>query len=265
MMPAAIKALWNYRGFILGSVKREFQAKYANSILGIAWTVIQPLAMIIVYTVIFSQIMKSRLPGAESVFAYSIYLCAGVITWGFFSEVVGRAQNVFIDHANLLKKLSFPRLCLPVILVMSAGLNFLIIFSLFLVFMLVTGNFPGWAIFAMVPVLIIQVVFSIGLGITLGVLNVFFRDIGQLFGVILQFWFWLTPIVYPANILPEKIQQLMKFNPMSSVIGAYQNIMVYDQVPNWITLWPTALLGVLLCLWGLRLFQKHSGELVDEL
>jgi lipopolysaccharide transport system permease protein len=103
------------------------------------------------------------------------------------------------------------------------------------------------------------------LGITLGVLNVFFRDIGQLFGVILQFWFWLTPIVYPANILPEKIQQLMKFNPMSAVIGAYQNIMVYDQVPNWITLWPTALLGTALCLWGLRLFQKHSGELVDEL
>lgn len=265
MMPAAIRALWNYRGFILGSVKREFQSKYANSILGIAWTVIQPLAMIIVYTVIFSQIMKSRLPGVESVFAYSIYLCAGVITWGFFSEVVGRAQNVFIDHANLLKKLSFPRLCLPVILVMSAGLNFLIIFSLFLIFMLVTGNFPGWAIFAMIPVLVIQIVFSIGLGITLGVLNVFFRDIGQLFGVILQFWFWLTPIVYPANILPEKIQQLMKFNPMSSVIGAYQNIMVYDQVPNWITLWPTALLGVALCLWGLRLFQKHSGELVDEL
>jgi lipopolysaccharide transport system permease protein len=265
MMPAAIRALWNYRGFILGSVKREFQSKYANSILGIAWTVIQPLAMIVVYTVIFSQIMKSRLPGVESVFAYSIYLCAGVITWGFFSEVVGRAQNVFIDHANLLKKLSFPRLCLPVILVMSAGLNFLIIFSLFLVFMLVTGNFPGWAILAMIPVLIIQIVFSIGLGITLGVLNVFFRDIGQLFGVILQFWFWLTPIVYPANILPEKIQQLMKFNPMSAVIGAYQNIMVYDQVPNWITLWPTALLGTALCLWGLRLFQKHSGELVDEL
>ena len=265
MMPAAIKALWSYRGFILGSVKREFQSKYANSILGIAWTVIQPLAMIVVYTVIFSQIMKSRLPGVDSVFAYSIYLCAGVITWGFFSEVVGRAQNVFIDHANLLKKLSFPRLCLPVILVMSAGLNFLIIFSLFLVFMLVTGNFPGFAILAMIPVLIIQVVFSIGLGITLGVLNVFFRDVGQLFGVILQFWFWLTPIVYPANILPEKVQQFMAFNPMSAIISAYQNIMVYGQVPSWMSLWPTALLGVVLCLWGLRLFQKHSGELVDEL
>lgn len=265
MTPAVIRAIWNYRGFIVGSVKREFQAKYSNSILGIAWTVIQPLAMIVVYTVIFSQIMRSKLPGVDSVFGYSIYLCAGVIAWGFFSEVVGRAQNVFIDNANLLKKLSFPRLCLPVILVLSSALNFAIIFGLFLVFLILTNNFPGFAIFSLIPVIMIQILFAIGLGVTLGVLNVFFRDVGQLFGVVLQFWFWLTPIVYPANILPVAVQECMKYNPMSSIIGAFQNVMVHNQMPDWITLWPTTLLAVLLSLWGLRLFQKHSGELVDEL
>lgn len=265
MTPAALRSLWYYRGFILGSVKREFQSKYTNSMLGIAWTFIQPLAMIIVYTVIFSQIMKSRLPGVESTFGYSIYLCAGVITWGFFAEVVGRAQNVFIDNANILKKLSFPRLCLPIILILSSGLNFAIIFGLFIVFTVLTGNFPGWSIFLILPVLAIQIMFSIGLGITLGVLNVFFRDIGQLFAVILQFWFWLTPIVYPASILPSTAQLLTKFNPMSPVIAAYQNIMVHDQPPDWLSLLPTTIIGVLLCVWGLRLFQKHSGEIVDEL
>lgn len=265
MSPAALRALWNYRGFILGSVKREFQSKYTNSILGIAWTVIQPLAMIVVYTVIFSQVMRSKLPGVEGVFGYSLYLCAGVITWGLFSEVVGRAQNVFIDNANLLKKLSFPRLCLPVILVCNALVNFFIIFGLFMVFMIVTSNFPGWAILALIPLLVIQILFSVGLGITLGVLNVFFRDIGQLFGVVLQFWFWLTPIVYPANILPERIQWFMQFNPMSSLISAYQGVVVYGAMPQWWTLWPVTLLGALLCFWGLRLFKKHSGELVDEL
>lgn len=265
MSPAALKALWSYRGFILGSVKREFQSKYANSILGVAWTVIQPLAMIVVYTVIFSQIMKSKLPGVEGMFGYSLYLCAGVITWGLFSEVVGRAQNVFIDNANLLKKLSFPRLCLPVILVLNALVNFSIIFGLFLVFVIVTGNFPGLVILTLIPLLAIQIMFSVGLGIALGVLNVFFRDVGQLFGVILQFWFWLTPIVYPANILPESVQKFMQFNPMSPLIAAYQGVVVYGAVPHWSTLWPVALLGILLCFWGLRLFKKHSGELVDEL
>ncbi|WP_279630290.1 ABC transporter permease [Ectopseudomonas oleovorans] len=265
MMPAAVRALWAYRGFILGSVKREFQSKYRNSLLGVAWTILQPLAMIIVYTVIFSQVMRAKLPGVEGLFGYSIYLCAGVITWGFFSEVVSRAQNMFIDNANLLKKLSFPRLCLPVTLVLNASLNFAIIFGLFTLFLLISGQFPGWVFFALFPVLLIQVLFAIGLGITLGVLNVFFRDVGQLFTVALQFWFWLTPIVYPSSILPAAVQPLMQLNPMASLIGAYQQILVHGQSPDWGSLWLPALLGILLCVWGLRLFRKHSGELVDEL
>ena len=85
-MFSMVKSLWAYRGFILGSVKREFQSKYRNSMLGAAWTVINPLAMIFIYTVIFSQVMKARLPGVDSTFAYSVYLCAGVLTWGLFAR-----------------------------------------------------------------------------------------------------------------------------------------------------------------------------------
>ena len=192
------RALWAYRGFILGSVQREFQSKYRNSLLGAAWTVINPLAMILVYTVIFAQVMRARLPGADSTFAYSIYLCAGVLTWGLFAEITGRAQNVFLENANLLKKLSFPRLCLPVTVVANAALNFGIVFALFTLFLIASGNFPGLPYLALLPVLAVQVLFAIGLGISLGVLNVFFRDVGQFFGIFLQFWFWLTPIVYPA-------------------------------------------------------------------
>ena len=260
-----LKPLWAYRGFILGSVKREFQSKYRNSLLGAAWTVINPLAMIIVYTVIFSQIMRAKLPGIDSTFAYSIYLCAGVLTWGLFAEITGRAQNMFLEHANLLKKLSFPKLCLPVVVVASAGLNFAIIFSLFTAFLIISGNFPGWAYLALLPVLAIQIVFAIGLGMVLGVLNVFFRDVGQLFGVVLQFWFWLTPIVYPITILPKSVQPLIALNPMASLMAAYQNILVIGQWPDWVSLWPVTLLAVLLCVWGMRLFRKNAGEMVDEL
>ncbi len=259
------KALWGYRGFILGSVKREFQAKYSNSLLGAAWTVINPLAMIVVYTVVFSQIMRAKLPGIDSQFAYSIYLCAGVLTWTFFSETVSRAQNVFLENANLLKKISFPRLCLPVIVVANASLNFAIIFGLFTVFLIASGSFPGIVYLAMFPLLLIQILFSVGLGITLGVLNVFFRDVGQLFGVILQFWFWLTPVVYPINILPEFVRQALRYNPMTNLITSYQGILVSGQWPDWSTLWPVSVLAILLCLWGMNLFRKHAGEMVDEL
>jgi lipopolysaccharide transport system permease protein len=264
-LKSALLPVWNYRGFILGNVKREFQLKYRNSLLGGAWVVIQPLAMIIVYTVIFSQIMRARLPGIDSTFAYSIYLCAGILTWSLFAEITGRAQNIFLDHANLLKKLSFPRLCLPVTVVATASLNFSIIFGLFTIFLIITDNFPGWVYLALLPVLVIQIAFAIGLGIVLGVLNVFFRDVGQLFGVVLQFWFWLTPIVYPVTILPESMRPLIMLNPMTSLITAYQTILVKGQSPDWVSLWPITLLAILLCIWGLRLFRKNAGEMVDEL
>jgi lipopolysaccharide transport system permease protein len=264
-MSALFGALWKYRGFIAGSVKREFQSKYRNSLLGAAWTVLNPLAMIVVYTVIFAQVMRAKLPGVDSTFAYSIYLCAGVLTWGLFAEIVGRAQNVFLDQANLLKKLSFPRLCLPVTVVASAGLNFAIIFGLFTAFLILSGNFPGLAYVALLPVLAIQAGFAIGLGIVLGVLNVFFRDVGQLFAVVLQFWFWLTPIVYPITILPETARPMMAYNPMAGLMAAYQDILVSGQWPDWASLWSVTVIAALLCIWGLRLFRKHAGEMVDEL
>lgn len=259
------KSLWAYRGFILGSVKREFQSKYRNSLLGAAWTVINPLSMIFVYTVIFSQLMHSKLPGIDNTFAYSIYLCAGVLTWGLFAEIVTRAQNTFLEHANLLKKLSFPRLCLPVTVVANALLNFAIVFGLFSIFLLIIGSFPGVVYLALIPALAILVLFAIGLGISLGVLNVFFRDIGQFFGIVIQFWFWFTPIIYPITILPESVRSLMSYNPMANLIGAFQTILVTGQWPAWQGLLPITILAIAMCALGMHLFRKHAGEMVDEL
>lgn len=260
-----LNALWAYRGFIFGSVKREFQLKYRNSLLGAAWTVLNPLAMIVVYTVIFSQVMKAKLPGVDNDFAYSIYLCAGTLTWGLFAEIVGRGQTIFLDNANLLKKMSFPRMTLPVIVVFNALVNFGIIFGLFLLFLLLAGFWPGLVVLAAIPLLLIQLLFAVGLGVTLGVLNVFFRDVGQFFGIFLQFWFWLTPVVYPANILPDPIKSFMEYNPMYPMVGGYQAILVTGQWPDWVSLTYPLILGLVLCSLGMRLFRQHAGEMVDEL
>jgi lipopolysaccharide transport system permease protein len=250
---------------VFGSVKREFQTRYRTSMLGALWLILQPLAMIAVYTVIFSEVMRSRMAGVENTFGYSIYLCAGVLTWGLFAEIISRAQSVFVDNANLLKKVSFPRIALPAIVTCSALLNFAIIFSLFLVFLVVTGNFPGVAFFGLVPLLLVQVIFSIGLGITLGVLNVFFRDVGQFTGILLQFWFWLTPVVYPWHVLPEGVRPLIRLNPMASLIQGYQTILVNHAWPDWTIVWPVLVVGVLACVLGLYLFRRHAAEMVDEL
>jgi lipopolysaccharide transport system permease protein len=262
-----LRGLWAYRGFVLGSVKREFQAKYSNAMLGALWSLLAPLAMIVVYTVIFSQVMHNRLPGAApgAPYAYSIWLCAGVLTWNLFAEIVARAQGMFLEQANLIKKISFPRICLPLIVVLNALVNFGIIFGLFTVFLIASGSFPGVVFLALLPVLLLQVLLAIGLGMVAGILNVFFRDVGQFLTIAMQFWFWLTPIVYPATILPPEVRGLLDWNPMARVIEAYQVILVQGHAPDWRALLPVALLAAVLCVLALRLFRRRAGEMVDEL
>ena len=265
MLLSQYRSLHDYRGFILGSVQREFQSRYRNSLLGALWPVFNPLSMIIVYTVIFSHIMRARLPGVDDSMAYSIYLCAGLLAWGLFSEITLRSQNMFLDNANLLKKISFPRICLPVIVLCNAAINFAIIIGLFLGFLLITGRWPGMALLALIPLIALQMMFCAGLGMVLGVLNVFFRDVGQLFAICLQFWFWLTPIVYPMSILPEWVQRLLQLNPLTNLIGSYQNLFLYGQWPVWNSLLPVFIAALVMCLIGLRLFRRRVGEMVDEL
>lgn len=258
--------LWQYREFIYSCVKRDFLARYQGSLFGILWAVFQPLSMIFVYTVIFSNVMKSKLAGMESVpYSYSIYLCAGVLTWGLFTEMVMNCTHVFLANGNLLKKVSFPRICLPAITVCSAIINFAIGFILFLLFLMIIGNFP-WHAFWTIPLMIaLQILFAGAMGIGLGVLNVFFRDVGQMLGVLLQFWFWFTPIVYPVQIVPEALRWLLEFNPMFHIIRGYQTVFLYDQLPEFFGMLAVFGLSIIIGAYSLFLYRKHVSEMVDEL
>ena len=146
------RSLWQYRGFVWGSVLREFNGKYRESLFGALWAVAGPLTMIVIYTVIFAQLMRPTLPGHESTpFAFSIYLCAGVITWGLFAEMLGRLNSVFLENGNLIKKANFPRICLPTIVILSALINFGILLGIYLLFLAIIGHWPGWSILAAIP------------------------------------------------------------------------------------------------------------------
>ena len=262
---ASLKAVWNFRGFVLGSVRRDYQLRYRGTVLGIVWILLQPLAMIFVYTIVFSQVMKPKFDGLEGEFAYSIYLCTGIIVWNLFAEIIQRTQSVFLDNANLLKKISFPRLTLPVIVVVTALLNFVIVFGVFLLFLILTGNQPDSAFFSMIPLLVVLVSFAAALGVTIGVFNVFLRDAGQISGLLLQLWFWATPIVYPVSILPDWLRPWMNLNPMYHLIQGCQNILVFHRLPVWQDLFLLALLSAGLSIYALRFFRRHVDELVDEL
>lgn len=221
--------------------------------------------MILVYTLVFSNVMKAKLPGVGGSFSYSIYLCAGVLTWGLFVEILGRNTNIFLESANLLKKINFPKICLPIIVITSSILNYSIIWGLFTVFLIVTGQFPSFLYFEFIIVITILVLFVSSLGIVLGTLNVFFRDIGQLVNVIVQFWFWFTPIVYPSTIIPDWADKILSVNPMRPIIKSMQNIFVQHEHIEFLSLVYPLVLGLLLALLSLRLLRKHMGEIVDEI
>jgi len=264
--PVMLRSLWAYRGFVLGAVRREFQARYRGSLLGAVWAVLNPLAQILVFTLIFAELMRARLPGHEgSVYAYSIYLCAGILSWGLFAEIVARLTTVFLENGNLIKKASFPRVALPTVVVLSALVNFAIIMGLFLLFQVVTGSFPGLVILALLPAVAVLVAFAAGLGLLLGTLNVFFRDVGQLTGVALTFWFWLTPIIYLESAVPPRARDLLAINPMTPVVHAFQRVLLDGQAPDWLELLPVAVGSLVLLLFAGLFFLRQSGEIVDEL
>ena len=264
-----LEALWVFRRFVLGMVGREFKGRYLGSLLGGAWAILTPLATILIYLVVFSAVMRGKLPGvageAGDSLSYGLFLCTGILIWGFFAEVVGRCQVVFVENANMLKKMSFPRITLPVIVVLSAALNFLLIAVVFVVLLVVLGRFPGEAVLAFLPLLGVQQGLAVGLGILLGTLHVFFRDVGQFWSVLINFWFWSTPIVYPIAILPERIGELLSWNPLTPLFLSYQRIVLDNAWPSWGELGFPAVVAVAFLALGLIVFRKLSGEMVDEL
>lgn len=260
-----LRALWRYREFIFAMVRRDFASRYLGSLLGGLWALLTPLATILVYLVIFSAVMKGRMPGSTDSLSYGIFLCTGILIWTYFAEVISRCQSTFVENANLLKKLSFPRITLPVVVLLSATLNFLLVAAVFLLLLVVLGRFPGVAILACVPLIAIQQGLALGIGMLLGTLHVFFRDVGQIWLVVVNLWFWVTPIVYVPEVLPEATRSWIRYNPLSHLFLAYQGVVLRNEWPDWQSLLYPGLLAVLLLAIGLWVFRALSGEMVDEL
>ncbi len=264
-MVGRLQALWAYRTFVTSMVVRELRARYMGSLLGGLWALATPLMLILIYMLVFSEIMRGKVGARGEPLDYGLFLCTGILIWGYFSEVVTNCQSVFLEYSNLLKKMNFPRITLPVIVLATATFNFFLVAILFVVLLLIVGRFPGPAMISFLPLLTIQQGLAVGLGILLGTLHVFFRDVGQAWTVGLTLWFWLTPIVYHIEIIPEKYRALVALNPLTPLFVSYQNIVLEGAWPEWQTILYPAVVAVLILAIGLGVFLRLSGEMVDEL
>lgn len=260
-----LKGVWTFRFFILSSIKVDMLSRIARSRLGVLWLVIPPLAQVAIFSLILSQVMAAKLPGIDSVFSYSIYLMAGILAWSLFTEIMTRSLTVFIDNATILKKIMFPKVALPLIVYGVAAINNIILFCAIVLAYLMMGHWPGPALIWLPIVAALCSLMALSLGLILGVLNVFIRDLGQFTTIALQVWFWFTPIVYLPKILPEKVRWVIGINPMAWVVQAYHDILVYHRRPDLMMLSVTAVLVLMLASAALLIYRRASAEMVDVL
>lgn len=264
-MKEILAAIWSYRHFIVSSIRNDLRSRFARSKLGGLWMVLQPLAQVAIYALVLSRIMAAKLPGIDNRYAYVIYLMAGMIAWSLFAEVVTRSLTLFVDNGNLMKKMAFPRVCLPIIIGGSSLVNNLLLLVTAVGVFLLIGHPLSLAMLWLPLLIAINLAFALGLGLILGILNVFVRDVAQVMTVVLQLLFWLTPIVYMPTIIPDRLRVVLEFNPMVHMVVAFQDVLLYGRSPSMSGLIVIAAAAAVLLLFSLILFRRAAPEMVDVL
>ncbi|TIW17580.1 MAG: ABC transporter permease [Mesorhizobium sp.] len=259
------RSLWQYRHFILSSIRGDLKGRFVRSRLGGLWFILHPLAQALIFSIVLSEVLKARLPETDSPAAYPIYLLSGMAAWSLFNEILTRSMTVFIEQAPVMKKIAFPRLCLPIIVGGTALINHLLLLVAIFVIFVFLGHMPGLALILLPIGIVLIAAIAFGLGVILGVVNVFVRDVAQVMLIVLQLWYWLTPIVYPANVLPEQYALLLNLNPLAPLAALYQDALLFDRWPSAESLAMPAALGVVSMAFAIVFFRRASPELIDVL
>lgn len=264
-MLGLFRSVWQFRGFVTSAIVGDFKTRFVRSRLGFAWVILNPLAQVCIYAFILSGLMASRIPDIDNRFGYAIYLLSGLLAWNLFSEIVDRLMKVFIANANVIKKVRFPRIVLPVIAVGTALINNAALFVVMCMLFVLFGYPLTPEILLVIPAALLVALFAAGIGMVLGVLNVFIRDIEQVVPILLQITFWFTPIVYPANIIPERFHYLFELSPMFHIVDTYHRVVVYAQPVSLVSIAYIVVLALVISALGLFLFRRASAEMVDVL
>jgi homopolymeric O-antigen transport system permease protein len=251
--------LWTYRDLLYTLSVHRIKVRYKQSLLGISWAILQPLSLMLIYTVIFSLIAKMPSDGAP----YAIFAYAALLPWTAFSTSLTNATNSLVSHSHLVTKVYFPREILPLTYVVAAVFDFLIASSVFLGLMIyyrlpLTLN----AIFA-VPIILVLLVFAAATALLFSATQVRFRDIGVAMPLLLQLWMFATPVVYPLSAVPERLLPIYLLNPMAGLIESFRQAVLYGAVPNLRLLGLAALISTLLLVASYIYFKRVEATVAD--
>lgn len=245
-----------YKPLLFQLIKRDFKAKYKRSVLGVLWTVLNPLLSMLILTIVFSSLFRFDIPN------FAVYLLSGQVVFGFFSEVTNTSLMSILTNSNLIKKVNIPKYIFPIAKAVSGIIN--MAFSLIALFLiiLITKAPIYWTILLTPIALLYLFTFSLGVGLVLSVAMVFFRDTAYLYGILLMAVTYLTPLFYPISIIPDKYRLLVSLNPMYHFVEYFRSVTIYASVPN---LWQNvvcALLAISSLLIGLIVFYKAQDKFI---
>ena len=255
------KDLYNYRELLKTSVKKDIGGKYKHSFLGVLWSFINPLLQILVYALIFPLVMKN----GGSYKDYTVFMVCGLIPWAYFTTVINRASFIMIENGNILKKVYFPRSILPLSLVTSETINFLVSCIIILAFIVIKGFGISRFILFFPLVLLIQYVLLLGIALIFSAVTVYMRDIQHFIGVVLQLLFYATPIVYSIDTIPENFRWILKWNPMTYIIEGYRAIFYNQTMPDLKSLGVLGIISIIILIVGYLLFNKLQKRFAEEL
>lgn len=260
-------SLFADRHLIAELTRRDIRTRYVGSVLGAAWAFLQPLALILIFTVIFSVLGRAELVGSPypQRFRYSIYLCAGLLPWLLVADILQRGTTQFVDLANLIKKVAFRKPVLLWTILFSSAVSFVIAFVLFVIFLRLIGPVRLDIVAAYLAFVALLALTALGASAALACLNVYLRDTKQLVAIGTQLWFWATPIVWFVDAMPRWLRSAERFNPLYWFVTPMQNLMVEFRMPT-TGQWALAVGATIMALAaGGWVLAAREGDLADEL
>ena len=254
-----LKAIWEYKELLYFLIWRDLKVRYKQTAIGIGWVIIQPLATMVIFTAIFGKFAKIPSDGLP----YPLFVYSALLPWNLFAHALTRGSASVAGNANLVSKIYFPRLILPVAGVLSPLVDFAVAFVILIAMMVWFGTAPGWGIFALPLFMFLAVLTAFTMGLWLSAINVRYRDVGHAIPFLTQIWMFVSPVAYSVSVVPEQWKLLYSLNPMAGVIEGFRWALLGKQSPDFVVIAVSSVMLFALMLPGLVYFKYTEQTFAD--
>lgn len=254
-----LRELWDYRELLYFLTWRDVKVRYKQTALGAAWAIIQPLFMMLVFSLFFGRLAKIPSDGIP----YPIFTFCALLPWQLFAHALTESSNSLVANERLITKVYFPRLVVPMAAVLGGLVDFTVAFAILLVMMFYYGIVPSWAIVTLPGFILLAVMTALGVGLWLSALNVKYRDVRYTINFLIQFWLFATPVAYPSSLVPAKWRALYGLNPMAGVVEGFRWALLGKTEAPGAMLWVSVAVVIVILIGGLYYFRRMEQEFAD--